>query len=334
MAQAAFKAGLISTDHVKVFGECLARRFEPAFTEWEPTLVEWAVEMDWDSFIKAVGAWKDAADQTLPDETDESDEAARGLWLSKTLNGRGELKGTLTPTGRAIFGGELERLEQQLFKADWKAAETEFGKGNVTINQLWRSPSKRRADALILMAERSAAAGSPSKPKPTVHVRMTLADLNFGLRRLAGPDATPVDPTMSMCELDDGTRISHKTAIRLLIDAHVTRVVFGPDGEILDLGRNERWFSDAQKTAMVNRDLYCRCGCGKPARNCQADHIIEWQHYGVTNIGNSQTLCPRSHIAKTNTGISPPGPNRQPSPGGPHQQHKGRGRHQNPTGGT
>ena len=49
----------------------------------------------------------------------------------------------------------LDRLERLLFEADWKAAQDALGR-DPPPHELDRTPSQRRADALVLMAERSA----------------------------------------------------------------------------------------------------------------------------------------------------------------------------------
>ncbi|NOX29537.1 MAG: DUF222 domain-containing protein [Actinobacteria bacterium] len=326
-ARTAFEAGLISIHHVRLLGECLARRYGGAFVEWEPKLVAWAIEFDWDSFAKAIVRWKDSADITEPDERDASDAAARSFHLSKSFGGRGILSGTLTPEQYEAFANVLDPIVDKLFKDEWADAEAEFGKGKFTVDNLLREPAQRRVDALVIMAERAHAALNKRTPTAIVHVHMGLQDLLHGLKLMAGLPSDAPPPEDALCELGNGTPISYAKAVELAIDAHIQRVVFDTDGEVLELGRKVRLFTPEQKTAMICRDRYCRCGCGRAANRCQADHIIEWQPNGLTNVDNGQMLCPKSHRLKTNGG----GPIRrsewwEQGPAGPRLRRKGRGR--------
>ncbi|NOX30560.1 MAG: DUF222 domain-containing protein [Actinobacteria bacterium] len=331
-ARTAFEAGLISIHHVRLLGECLARRYDGAFVEWEPRLVTWAIEFDWDSFAKAIARWKDAADTSEPDERDASDAAARSLHVSKSIGGRGILSGTLTPVQYEAFANVLDPIVDQLFKDEWADAEAEFGKGKFTVDNLVRDPAQRRVDALEIMAQRAHAALSRRAPAPIVHVHIGIADLGYALKLAAGLPGKAPEPEDALCELGNGTPISYTKAVELLIDAHIQRVVFDADGEVLDLGQKTRFFTPVQKTALVCRDRYCRCGCGRPARRCQADHIIEWHPDGPTDVANGQMLCPKTNRLKSHSGA----PTRLPQwwergPAGPRLRRKGRGRPPNPS---
>ncbi|MFT7647172.1 MAG: hypothetical protein ACI8Y4_001913, partial [Candidatus Poriferisodalaceae bacterium] len=80
---------------------------------------------------------------------------------------------------------------------------------------------------------------------------------------------------------------------------------------VIDYGRDIRFFSKAQKEAMAVRDRWCACGCGTPARRCDADHRIEWRNYGPSDLRNADPLCRGSHTNKTalnNRANEPPNP--------------------------
>jgi hypothetical protein len=44
-------------------------------------------------------------------------------------------------------------------------------------------------------------------------------------------------------------------------------------------------------------------GCNRPASDCHADHVVDWQHGGPTNQTNGAPLCPRHNQLK-NHGFS------------------------------
>jgi hypothetical protein len=144
-----------------------------------------------------------------------------------------------------------------------------------------------------------------------IHVHCTETELQATLEQEAGGTPLPVPAELAMRELEDGTPISRRTLVRLAIRPTLRRVVWGPDGEILQYGKTRRLFSRAQREAIAIRDRVCACGCGLPARLCEMDHIIEVRANGDTGITNGQLLCHPSHRFKTNTR------NRAAAPGSP-----------------
>jgi hypothetical protein len=71
-------------------------------------------------------------------------------------------------------------------------------------------------------------------------------------------------------------------------------VVVDSAGVIIDLGRKRRLFTGNQRQAVLMNSSRCFWpGCEQPSGRCQADHLNEWQHNGVTNIANAAPLCAR-----------------------------------------
>ena len=72
----------------------------------------------------------------------------------------------LDPLSGSTVAGELERLERELFEADWAEAKERLG-GDPKVGDLTRTPDQRRADALVEMAKRSATAPADGRaPRP------------------------------------------------------------------------------------------------------------------------------------------------------------------------
>lgn len=138
---------------------------------------------------------------------------------------------------------------------------------------------QRRADALIALA--SSAADEPGLAQARVLVTMTLEQLTApdGLARtLAGESLTA-----------GGTR-------RLLCDAGIVPVVLGGPSEVLDVGREQRLVTPAQRTALTLRDGGCVFpDCDVPAQRCEAHHIVPWNRGGPTTLANLALLCPSHH---------------------------------------
>lgn len=204
---------------------------------------------------------------------DKADRDHRHVALHDGLRGTGLLEGELTPVARATVGGELDRLERELFEADWAEAKQVHGDAT-TVADLARTTRQRRHDALVEMATRSATAPAGGKrPRPRVSV-------------LVGYDAFT-----RMCELADGTVISTATAASLLDEAVVERIVMDGASRVLDIGR-ARSFVGAARRAVEVVDRHCTgTGCDIPADRCEIDHI--WRHSdgGPTRPDNGQAHC-------------------------------------------
>ncbi len=74
-------------------------------------------------------------------------------------------------------------------------------------------------------------------------------------------------------------------------------------GNPLDLGREQRLYTSAQRVALAIRDGGCRWkGCDRPASYCEAHHIDPWTGGGRTDIDRGILLCRYHHMALHNGG--------------------------------
>ncbi|WP_336704994.1 HNH endonuclease signature motif containing protein [Micrococcus terreus] len=91
----------------------------------------------------------------------------------------------------------------------------------------------------------------------------------------------------------------HPTHIRALAcDAEIIPVVFGGQGEVLDVGLADRYFTGPLRQAIIARDGGCTApGCSIPAPWCEAHHVQEWIHDGPTSVDNGALLCSHHHHA-------------------------------------
>src|SRR5205807_7376189 len=127
---------------------------------------------------------------------------------------------------------ELERLERQLFEADWAEAKLVHGQGT-KAEHLGRTSAQRWADALREMARRSASTPlGAQRPRPLITI-------------LAGYGAFA-----KVCELASGTVISPASIVPLLTDADIERIVFGSPSRVIDVGQHDRFFTGALRRAI------------------------------------------------------------------------------------
>jgi hypothetical protein len=150
-----------------------------------------------------------------------------------------------------------------------------------------RTRAQQLADAFVQWADVTLATGQPPKLrtfKPQLVVTIPLADL-------AAPTADPGVGSMGF-----GATISAGRARWLACDGNVTRIVVGPEGQPLDLGRSERVAPPHLRRAVEHRDQHCVfAGCGAPHHWCDVHHLVHWLDGGDTSLENSGLLCERHH---------------------------------------
>lgn len=145
-----------------------------------------------------------------------------------------------------------------------------------------RSIGQMRADALHELARHAlGCSGTRSTGvRTSMVVRVGLADLErgAGLGTIDG-----VEQPVSVQELR-----------RLAGDAGFIPEVLAGDGEVLDLGRQVRAFTRAQRIALLERDGGC-AKCHAPPEHCEAHHIRWWESGGRSDLANGVMLCTRCH---------------------------------------
>ncbi len=93
-----------------------------------------------------------------------------------------------------------------------------------------------------------------------------------------------------------GGPVSGAALERLACDATVQRVLYGPGGELLDLGRSGRVVSPAQWRALLLRDGGCVIpGHDCPAAHTEAHHLVSWLAGGPTDLANLALVCTFGH---------------------------------------
>jgi len=148
-----------------------------------------------------------------------------------------------------------------------------------------RQPRQRRADALVALSETALGVAVPRRgERPRIVVQVTpeqLAGAAAGLAHLEG----------------DGP-VTTSTARRLTCDAVLQRVVSTPSLGPLDVGREHRLVTVAQRRALAVRDGGCIIPrCGAPPDWCDAHHVVHWADGGLSDLGNYALLCPGHHTA-------------------------------------
>ena len=93
-----------------------------------------------------------------------------------------------------------------------------------------------------------------------------------------------------------GEQMTAGQARRLACTAGLLPAVLGGNSEILDLGRQSRLFTTAQRKALEIRHRTCtETDCTMPAAFTEAHHKNPWTHGGQTNLDDGTLLCSFHH---------------------------------------
>ncbi|WNB86744.1 DUF222 domain-containing protein [Cellulomonas sp. ATA003] len=98
-------------------------------------------------------------------------------------------------------------------------------------------------------------------------------------------------------QYEDRTPCPRTVLDRIACDSGLNRILFGPDSEVLDVGRTERTFTRARRAAIIARDKHCQYPtCTAPPIICQAHHVEQWaRDGGKTSVDNGILLCAFHH---------------------------------------
>ena len=272
----AFARGDLSADKVDMLCRANSDGREALFARDQHHLVSEAKRLHAEDLRRAVAYWIAAADDARAEKAADKQAGSRTFHASRTSGDMWDLRGRLDSISGTVFFNELEAIARQLFFEDWAAAKKIWGE-DTRPDRLARTNGQRRADAVVLMAERSAAVAVghvPARPLITLHL---------------GEDAA----RKALCELDDGTVITPGQARQWMADADFERVVFGAKSRVIDLGVRTRLFRGGLRRIIEIRDRHCTYpGCRVAAHRCDVDHITEYSAGGQTTQDNGRLLCP------------------------------------------
>ena len=103
----------------------------------------------------------------------------------------------------------------------------------------------------------------------------------------------------------DGQRasVSVATAERHACDGGFIPIVFDGEGQVLNVGRTQRFHTAQQRIVIAARDGGCVVdGCDRPASWCEVHHINEFSKGGSTSVEDAVLLCRHHHLWMHNNG--------------------------------
>ena len=164
-----------------------------------------------------------------------------------------------------------------------------------------RSRSQRDADALVAIARLACAADPSTTRREPPHVLLVATPEQLAEAHVRGRQQEPEVPASfrrppGTAEASRCGPINPTTLAVLSCDSIVQAVVLDENsGAVLDLGRQQRTASRAQRRALAARDGGC-VKCGAPPDRCSAHHVRFWSLGGPTDIANLALLCDHCHL--------------------------------------
>jgi hypothetical protein len=265
-AFAAWADGRLSTDQARHLFR-VAEAVPDEYPDAEENLVDIVESLDAVDTGRAVEYWRQAMEG--PGDIDaETQQIRRGISASWSLDGMVKVDGWLTSAaGQALIAG----LDANM--APPRDGDT-------------RTPRQRRHDALENLCRDWLDNGTTptvggEKPQLVLHTDLP------ALRGIAG----------GLHETENGDIVDVDTLRMIACDCSLTRIVIGPDSEVLDVGRKTRVWSLAQRRAIIARDRHCQGpGCRAKPRHCDIHHKDHWADGGTTRVDKGKLYCRPCHI--------------------------------------
>jgi Domain of unknown function (DUF222)/HNH endonuclease len=279
----------VSMSQARILSSALNPRTVDVFMEHEAGLVDTAAPLNAAQTEFLITHWLRMADPDGTERSDNDAEAGRRFDVRETLPGQWWIDGRCTAEQAVVLGRSVEAL-----LSTWLRDTTDT-----------RSVAQMRMDAIVEVCRQWLTFGETplvSDERPHININVDLDQLLHGRGRAFDDNGAPVPATKLSEYLCDGV---------------LTRIL-STGSVILDVGRNQRTVTKAQRLAVKQRDRHCRHpGCARPASQCDVHHIIEWLNGGRTDLSNLVLLCRFHHGYLHNTDSKPRSCPTTPSSCGP-----------------
>lgn len=307
----AWRAGRLSGAQVDCVVAAVPNRFTALFAEHAAAVVEVLAPLDAASCEVAMRRWVRCAEAT--DGAESFRDRPSGVHLDRLLDGHVALSGDLCPADAAIIAAAI---------ADFDVPDPVDDDGQPIGEP--RTRARRHADALVAACRFASThrqgAGDAGRFLPHVSLIVDIQQLRTAALRGAGVttaadlDALATTHRWSAAETAwftdalqsartgggigvtfDGLELD-PTAISLLTcDSVVQRVLTAGD-KVLNMGRETRTATAAQRRAIITRDRHCRApGCRTGPQHCDVHHIDHWINGGRTDVHRMVLLCGTHH---------------------------------------
>lgn len=233
-----------------------------------------------------------ALDLLLVIERENALRQRRSLTLHRQADGMTRLTALLDPESAALVTSVFDGVTSPRRGGPRFVDESAAAQEQAILDDP-RTTEQLALDTFVQLIE----IGAVTKPEhmvgrsgPAVQVLVTRRDLHTGVG--FGTIEGQTEP------------ISLATVERHVCSAGLETVIFDEYGQLLNVEREQRLYSRAQRRALAARDGGCRFpGCQRPPSWTEAHHIRHWKRdRGPTNIENGILLCKHHHLLVHNNG--------------------------------
>lgn len=251
------------------------------FVDHQEVFADVATYLSVTDMRRAINHWEQQINYPKALQDAEHVDKLRSLYLAQTIDGIGDITGTLTSAGYATVKTALDAHSDPY---------------NLDPHD-HRTPTQRRADALVdihrFWLDHNTNIVTSGGEKPHITVTIDYRILTGELRRLPEMNGVPVTP---------------QTLRQLTCDTGIIPMVLGSDSEPLDVGRKTRTIPTAIRRAIEQLHNGCAWpGCDAPLSWCDIHHKIHWADGGETSLNNCIPYC-RKHHTSVHNGQQPPDP--------------------------
>ena len=276
----AWTSGRISTDQATLLLD-QAVAVPDQFAEAESKLAAVVQDLKVTDTRQALGYWRQSVDGPGTVFTEVEEEEMRGISASPSLDGMVRIDGWMTRLAGEALITALNALMPPPVRDDS------------------RTPRQRRHDALEDLARHYL----EIPDTPTVGGEKPHVNLVCDLPALQGIPG-------GLHQTETGQLLTVGQLRTITCDCSLSRIILGPDSEIIDVGRRTRVIPTAVRRAIIARDRHCTWpGCDRNPRWCDLHHIQHWANGGNTEPSNLRLLCRYHHgrlHRETETGPDPP----------------------------
>jgi len=267
-------------------GESSERVDEQALAVAVSLLCAEAVTLDADRLYRRAREYRDELDEAGIAEREAERRAERGLTLFRQRDGMGRLVWTLDRETLAVVAEIFDRATSPRRGGPrFVSVESEALAESIAVDP--RTTAQLASDVFehLLMAGADADSSRLlGTGAPVVRVLVTKRALGSraGHARIEGQ----ADP------------VSIETAERLACTGATAEVSFDAEGQPLNVGRELRLYTRAQRVALAVRDGGCRwIGCDRPPSWTEAHHVRFWaRDGGRTDVVDGIVLCRHHHL--------------------------------------
>ena len=265
--------GALTFDHAKALVHAANPRVADVLAGAQDEIITLADNSTFEQWKRDVIALAEYAD---PDGPEPDPCASNELRLSKTLDGRVEINGSLDAANGLALSTAINAKADELFR---RCSHDHKLTPDLEI------PSRKalRAEALVELIRAAMGAEPGSGSIPRAEVTLVLHN-----NQVTDPDGAP---------------LPQAAADVWGCDPDLWAIIVNDMGIPVDVGRTQRLATIAQRRAIAVRDGGCTFpGCDAPINWCDHHHIDDWNSGGETDLSNLVALCRYHHGITHRTG--------------------------------